>query len=149
MVMRHQVRYAKRAAHVIAMAEGDLAGQVRAVTGGKGAQLVFDSVGGPVMTELAATVAADGLLIVYGWLDARPALLPMNWPLNIHGFNMRLITGDPARMGRAAAFIEAGLRAGTLSPVIDRTFDLTDIVEAHRHMESNTQAGKIVVTVRH
>ncbi|NUR92244.1 MAG: zinc-binding dehydrogenase, partial [Nonomuraea sp.] len=39
--------------------------------------------------------------------------------------------------------------AGTLKPAIDRTFDLADIVQAHRHLESNTQLGKIVVTVQH
>jgi NADPH:quinone reductase-like Zn-dependent oxidoreductase len=30
--------------------------------------------------------------------------------------------------------------------VIDRTFDLTEIAEAHRYLESNMQFGKIVVT---
>jgi NADPH:quinone reductase-like Zn-dependent oxidoreductase len=32
-------------------------------------------------------------------------------------------------------------------PRIDRTFPLSEIVEAHRYMESNAQIGKIVVTV--
>jgi NADPH:quinone reductase-like Zn-dependent oxidoreductase len=33
--------------------------------------------------------------------------------------------------------------------VVARTFDLADIVEAHRYLESNAQIGKIVVTVPH
>ncbi|MFI7638083.1 hypothetical protein [Nonomuraea sp. NPDC049400] len=33
--------------------------------------------------------------------------------------------------------------------MIDRVFDLEDIVAGHRHMESDIQVGKIVVTVRH
>ncbi|MDP4505812.1 zinc-dependent alcohol dehydrogenase family protein [Nonomuraea turcica] len=137
------------AAHVIAADEGDLVSRVHAVTDGKGARIVFDAVGGPGLSELAETVAADGLLIVYGRLDPRPAPLPMNWPIAVHGFNVDLITADPDRMSRARAFMEAGLRTGTLKPAIDRTFDLADIVEAHRHLESNTQIGKIVVTVQH
>jgi NADPH:quinone reductase-like Zn-dependent oxidoreductase len=137
------------AAHVIAADQGDLVSGVHAVTGGRGARIVFDAVGGPGLSQLAAAVATDGLLIVYGWLDPRPAPLPMNWPITVHGFNVDLITAEPARLARARAFIEAGLRAGTLKPVIDRTFDLADIVEAHRHLESNTQTGKIVVTVQH
>ncbi|WP_231618554.1 zinc-dependent alcohol dehydrogenase family protein [Nonomuraea sp. SBT364] len=137
------------AAHVVAADEGDLVSRVHAVTGGKGARTVFDAVGGPGLGELAQTVATDGLLIVYGWLDPRPAPLPMNWPITVHGFNVDLITTDPVRMGRARAFIEAGLRTGTLNPPIDRTFDLADIVQAHRHLESNTHIGKIVVTVQH
>ena len=41
----------------------------------------------------------------------------------------------------------ASVHSGALAPVIDRAFPLDQIVEAHRHMESNTQCGKIVVTV--
>jgi NADPH:quinone reductase-like Zn-dependent oxidoreductase len=33
--------------------------------------------------------------------------------------------------------------------VIDRTFDLNDVAQAHAHLESNTQIGKIVLTVQH
>ncbi len=40
-----------------------------------------------------------------------------------------------------------GLERGALRPIIDRTFPLDAIADAHRHMESNTQRGKIVVTV--
>jgi NADPH:quinone reductase-like Zn-dependent oxidoreductase len=138
------------AAHVLTPdRDGDLADQVRAVTGGRGADIVFDAVAGPGLADIAQMVATDGMLIVYGWLDARPAPLPMNWPLTIHGFAVDQITDDPARMDRARAFVEAGLRAGTLTPVIDRTFDLTQIVTAHRYLESNAQVGKVVVTVDH
>ena len=45
------------------------------------------------------------------------------------------------------SYIFAGLDSGALAPVIVRTFALEQIVEAHRRMESNTQCGKIVVTV--
>ncbi|TDB72033.1 zinc-dependent alcohol dehydrogenase family protein [Micromonospora sp. KC721] len=136
------------AAHVVARDKDDLVDRVHAVTNGRGAQVVFDAVAGPGLTEIAQTVAAGGVLIVYGWLDPRPTPLPMNWPLNIHGFAVDLVTGDPGRLSRAQAFVRAGLRRGALTPVVDRTFDLADIVEAHRHLESNTQVGKIVVTFR-
>ncbi|MFH0522445.1 zinc-dependent alcohol dehydrogenase family protein [Streptomyces sp. M41] len=137
------------AAHVITTEEDDFLSQVHAVTDGQGAAIVFDAVAGPALAQTATAVAAGGSLIVYGWLDARPAPLPLNWPLNIHGFAVDFVTGVPARMARAQAFVEAGLRAGTLTPVIDSTFDLTDIVQAHRHLESNQQVGKTVVTVQH
>lgn len=35
----------------------------------------------------------------------------------------------------------------TLRPVIDRTFSLDDIAEAHKHMEANRNMGKIVINV--
>ncbi|UMP05628.1 zinc-binding dehydrogenase [Amycolatopsis sp. EV170708-02-1] len=39
------------------------------------------------------------------------------------------------------------MRAGSFQPRVDRAFRLDDVVEAHRHLESNRQFGKIVLTV--
>ncbi|MGK4581180.1 zinc-dependent alcohol dehydrogenase family protein [Kitasatospora sp. HPMI-4] len=137
------------AAHVIALDEEDLLDRVREITDGRGAEFVFDPVAGPGLQTTAQAVAAGGLLIVYGWLDPRPAPLPLNWGLRILGYAHLEVLADPAARRRTAHFINAGLRAGTLVPVIDRTFDLSEIVDAHRHLESNSQVGKVVVTVRH
>ncbi|WP_106248819.1 zinc-binding dehydrogenase [Nonomuraea fuscirosea] len=40
------------------------------------------------------------------------------------------------------------LRTGALALVIGRTFDLSDIAEAHRYLEANGRTGKIIVTVQ-
>jgi NADPH:quinone reductase-like Zn-dependent oxidoreductase len=136
------------AAHVVVAGEEDLVARVHELTGGRGAELVLDPVAGPGLAELARTVAPNGLLVVYGWLDPRPAPLPMNWGLRIHGYANLQTTADPAVRRRIQHFLAAGLRAGTLAPVVDRTFDLTEIVAAHRHLEGNEQVGKVVVTVR-
>ncbi|ARF53524.1 NADPH:quinone reductase [Streptomyces gilvosporeus] len=136
------------AAHVIALDEGELLEQLAEVTGGRGAEIVFDPVAGPGLSDLARAVAPGGLLIVYGWLDPRPAPLPLNWTLRVLGYGNLQVTGDPEVRRRTWHFLDAGLRAGTLAPLIDRTFDLEEIVAAHRHLESNSQVGKIVVTVR-
>ncbi len=137
------------AAHVIASDGGSVVEQVHALTGGHGARLVFDSVAGPGLPTLARAVAADGMLIVYGFLDPRPAPLPMWWPVNVYGYAVFHLFADPGRLRRAEAFIDNGVRGGALAPVIDRTFDLGEVAEAHRHMETNSQIGKIVITVRH
>jgi NADPH2:quinone reductase len=57
------------------------------------------------------------------------------------------VTGDRHRLERARRFITSGLASGTITPIIDRTFALDDIVEAHRYLEAGAQVGKIVVTV--
>ena len=44
-------------------------------------------------------------------------------------------------------YVYDGLQSGALKPIIDRTFPLDAIAEAHQYMESNQQKGKIVVTV--
>ncbi|NUW45875.1 zinc-dependent alcohol dehydrogenase family protein [Nonomuraea rhodomycinica] len=137
------------AAHVIAADDGDVARQVHALTGERGARLILDGVAGPGLPDLARAVAPDGMLIVYGSLDGRPTPLPMWWPINVYGYAVFHLFADEERVRRAETFITDGLRAGALAPVIDRTFDLADIAEAHRYMESNAQVGKIVVTVQH
>ncbi len=54
---------------------------------------------------------------------------------------------DSDKLARAKQYVYDGLEAGALKPIIDRTFPLDAIAEAHRYMESNQQKGKIVVTV--
>ncbi|WP_435219134.1 zinc-binding dehydrogenase [Streptomyces sp. bgisy034] len=45
--------------------------------------------------------------------------------------------------------MNSGLASGAFTPVVDRTFDLTDIAEAHRYTAAGDQVGEIVVTVDH
>jgi NADPH:quinone reductase-like Zn-dependent oxidoreductase len=66
--------------------------------------------------------------------------------LTLRGYLMHEIVGDPARLEAAKAFVLAGLKSGSLQPVIAKTFSFDQIVEAHRFLESNEQFGKIVVT---
>jgi NADPH:quinone reductase-like Zn-dependent oxidoreductase len=139
------------AAHVIATEEQDLVAETRKLTGGKGARVVFDPVGGPTMARLAAAMAARGILILYGALSTEPTPLPLmevlSKSLTVRGYLLFEITGDPQRIGSAKTFIIDGLSSGKLKPIIAKTFPLAQIVEAHRYLESNQQVGKIVVTV--
>jgi NADPH:quinone reductase len=57
------------------------------------------------------------------------------------------IVKKPESLARGKDYIYRGLESGSLKPIIDRTFPLAEIAEAHRHMVSNRQKGKIEVTV--
>ncbi|WP_371784359.1 zinc-dependent alcohol dehydrogenase family protein [Streptosporangium subroseum] len=138
------------AAHVIVTDEEDLAERVKEITGGRGVRTAFDPIGGPGAATIASAVAPGGTLVIYGMLDPRPVPDLQSFPeLNVGFFLITDAAKDPAWLRRAVAFVNEGLTAGAFTPVIDRTFDLTEIVEAHRYMESSAQVGKIVVTVRH
>jgi NADPH:quinone reductase-like Zn-dependent oxidoreductase len=139
------------AAHVIATDEEDLVERALKITHGKGARVVFDPVGGPTMEKLARATARLGTIFLYGALSTEPTPLPLfdvlgRW-ITIRGYVLMEITGDPKRLERGKEFVNAGLADGRLKPIIDRTFPLEQIVEAHRYLESNQQFGKIVVTV--
>jgi NADPH:quinone reductase-like Zn-dependent oxidoreductase len=138
------------AAHVVATAEQDLVKEILRLTGGKGARVVFDPVGGPTLAKLAQATERLGIIFLYGALDPEPTPLPLfdvlgKW-ITIRGYVLMEITGDPARLERAKKFVIDGLGDGSFKPLIARTFPLSEIALAHRYLESNQQIGKVVVT---
>ncbi|VWC56708.1 NADPH:quinone reductase [Burkholderia lata] len=139
------------AKHVIVGSPADLPQQVADITGGTGARLVFDPVGGPDTANLLRALATNGTFFQYGALDTRDIPVPvmdlLARHLTLRGYELFEITGDAQKLERAKRFIVDGLAAGALKPLIDRTFAFDDIVEAHRYMEAGAQVGKIVVTV--
>jgi NADPH:quinone reductase-like Zn-dependent oxidoreductase len=140
------------AAHVITTDEQDLVKEILGITGGKGARVVFDPVGGPTFAKLAGATSHLGTLFLYGALSTEPTPLPvmevLGKRLTVRGYVLLTdITGDPKRLERGKQFVNEGLAEGSLKPIIAKTFPLEEIVEAHRYLESNQQVGKIVVTV--
>ncbi|MFG2770047.1 zinc-dependent alcohol dehydrogenase family protein [Streptomyces sp. NPDC048350] len=136
------------AARVITTESESVVKEVRRFTGGRGARLVFDAVGGPGFAELGDALGPGGTAVLYGWLDPRPATVPMNWPLTVRGYANGAVVADAEGRARIAGFIGSGLRDGTLAPVIAETFEgLERITDAHWLMESNTHTGKIVIRV--
>jgi NADPH:quinone reductase-like Zn-dependent oxidoreductase len=152
---RHSLKAAalriQGAQHVIATTESDVVAEVMRITGGKGARVAFDPVGGPFIEKLANSLAEEGILFEYGGLSGEPTPYP-HWPAALKGLSIRgwvasSIWNKPERFSRVRDVILQGLTDGNLKPVISRTFPINQIVEAHRFLESNEQIGKIVVTV--
>ncbi|WP_095080864.1 zinc-dependent alcohol dehydrogenase family protein [Mesorhizobium sophorae] len=139
------------AAYVVASTEEDLAARLDEIAGPQGVRVVFDAIGGPIFEPLTAAMARGGILIEYGGLSLEPTPFPLfavlAKTLTLRGYLVHEITGNPAKLEAAKAFILEGLETGALRPIIDRTFPFEQIVEAHRFLESNRQFGKIVVTV--
>ncbi|MFQ5990114.1 MAG: zinc-dependent alcohol dehydrogenase family protein [Candidatus Methylomirabilales bacterium] len=145
--------------HVIVTDEEDLASRVMEITKGKGADLIYDPIAGPILQALANAAAIRGTVILYGALALRPTVFPLftalQKSLRFYAYTLFEFTGslrfghsgNPEALLRGTRYIYEGLETGRLKPVIDRTFRLDNIVEAHRYMESNQQNGKIVVTV--
>jgi len=139
------------AAHVIASSEEDVEARLTDIAGEGGVRVVFDAVGGPAFLPLTAAMARGGILINYGGQSSEATPFPLfnvlGKSLTLRGYLVHEITGDPARLAPAKAFILGGLSDGSLKPIIARTFPFEDIVEAHRYLESNEQFGKVVLTL--
>lgn len=139
------------AAQVVVTGEEDLVAAVMKLTGGAGARIVFDPVGGPYVPQLAAATARGGILFQYGGLSAEPTPFPawevVGKSLTMRGYGLFEIATDPLEFAAVKQFVTAGLVAGNLRPVIAKRFVFGDIVDAYRYLESNEQVGKVVVTV--
>jgi NADPH:quinone reductase-like Zn-dependent oxidoreductase len=140
------------AAHVIATEEADLVAEVMRITGGQGARVVFDPIGGPAFPKLVSALAFGGTIYIYGLLAAGsvtplPVLEMIAKVPTIKAHNIWLTSGDETRRRAAVEFVNKGLESGALKPMIDRVFTFDQMPEVHRYLEQNGQFGKIVVTV--
>ncbi len=136
---------------VIVTNEEDLADTVMAITAGKGADLIFDAVAGPMLATLADAAASGAMILEYGAMSPAQTIFPLlaslKKGLTVRGYTLFEMVKDAESLARGKEYIYRGLDSGSLKPFIDRTFTLDAIVDAHRYMESNQQRGKIVVTV--
>ncbi|MGA3226628.1 MAG: zinc-dependent alcohol dehydrogenase family protein [Acidobacteriaceae bacterium] len=136
--------------HVIVTDEEDLVGRVNEITLGKGARIVFDPIGGKILESLAAATASKGIIFEYGALAPEPTPYPLFTALakylTIRAYTLFELTPDPV-FAKAKQYIFDHLVSGAFRPLIAKKFPFSEIVEAHRYMESNAQVGKIVVSL--
>jgi NADPH:quinone reductase-like Zn-dependent oxidoreductase len=137
--------------HVIALEEEDIEARVKQITGGKGVRIILDSVAGPLLATLANIAAPGGIIIEYGALSENPAPFPqlsvLSKFLTIRGYWMAETLADPARREKAQKYVVDHINDGSFKPRIARIFPFAEIVGAYSYLESNTQVGKIIVTV--
>lgn len=124
---------------------------VRRETDGRGAELVLDLVGGPVLEGNLAALAPRGRMIVVGLTAGRTAPLDMGLVLSkrltIVGTAMRS-RGLAERVAVTRAFerdVLPRFASGRLRPVLDRVFPMTRVAEAHGVMEASAHFGKLVL----
>lgn len=139
------------ASHVIVTDEEDLVEAVNRITEGRGADIVFEPVGGSTFPKLLQALRVGGTVFIYGALSEDITPLPLltviaKTPV-IRGYNLFGTTTDPERQRKATEYVFAGLKSGALHTVIAKTFTFDEMVEAHRELEKNLHLGRIVVTV--
>lgn len=123
------------------------------LTGGHGADIVMDLIGGPYTTASVRALAPNGRLMLIGVLAGGVAEIDLQRVLarriRIQGTVLRS-RSLPERIDYTRRFSETvvpWLAEGRISPVIDSTFPLARLADAHRLLESNKTVGKIAITV--
>jgi NADPH:quinone reductase-like Zn-dependent oxidoreductase len=129
--------------HTIHYRKENVAERVKALSGGRGAEVILDTVGAATWeTNFAA--AAPGARIVHCGVTTGPAT-----SVNVQALYWAQFTVMGSRLGTAEDFrrmLEAVEAAG-LAPVVDSTFPLEDVRDATARMEKGEQFGKIVLRV--
>ena len=132
----------------------DFAQTVRAATGGEGANLAVNLVGGSVFAETMRALARDGRLAIVGYVDgayhADIDLMAAHVNrLQIFGIsNVRLKREERAETTRGfERDILPAIADGRITPVVDRIFNFDELPAAKAHMESNAMVGKVVVKI--
>ncbi|MCY4399106.1 MAG: NAD(P)H-quinone oxidoreductase [Gemmatimonadetes bacterium] len=120
-------------------------------TGGRGADVILDLVGGPYLEKNQAAVAVGGRHVVVGVpggsraeIDLR-ALMARRARLFGTVLRARGVVEKAALAKEFGAEVVPGFVDGLLVPVIDRIFPVTEAVDAHLRMEANENFGKIVL----
>jgi NADPH:quinone reductase len=131
----------------------DFVAATKAATGGKGADVILDMVGGDYIERNYEAAAVEGRVVQIAFQGSPKALVDfrrlMLKRLTHTGSTLR--ARSVADKGRIARAIEEHvlplIAAGRVKPVMDRTFPLGQAAAAHARMESSAHIGKIVLTV--
>ncbi len=142
------------AAHAWNYRTTDWVQSMREATGGRGADVVLDMVGGEYTARNLDALATEGRLVQIAFLKSSRVELDlmqvMRRRLWITGSTLRPRT--PAEKGAIARELEAEvwplLAMRRVAPVIDTVFPLAEVAEAHRRMEGGAHVGKLVLDVR-
>lgn len=125
--------------------------QVKAFTGGKLANVVFDPVGGDATVEAFKCLCWEGRHLVIGF-PAGISSLPTNLPLlrgaGLIGVNVQQLSlNAPDRAAANSKKVFSLASQGHLKPAIAERFALADFADAMRLAETGTTAGRIIVTM--
>jgi putative PIG3 family NAD(P)H quinone oxidoreductase len=133
--------------------EGDFVAAAKELTGGRGVDVVLDSIGAPYLEKNLSALAISGRLVEIGLMGGAKAEVNLGVlvakRLSIVGSTLRarpvaekaaIVAGFLGRFG-------AELEKGVLDPVVDRVLPLERAAEAHRAMKASEHFGKIVLRI--
>lgn len=129
------------AALVINHAKEGVIQRVHAFTDGRGVDVVIEHIGQAVWDQCLGSLARGGRLITCGATSGPES------PLDMRYVYSRQLTIRGSYMGTRAELLEASrfIEAGTVRPVVDSVFSLSEARQAQEHMLARKMFGKIIL----
>lgn len=135
--------------HVINYTQG-FREQVRELTEGRGADVIYDPVGGDVFDESMRCIAPFGRLLIVGFTSGRAALVKTNHLLIKDAEAIGFTIGglgrlDPAREHKNFAVLMGWLAAGRITPYVSHRLPLAQAAEALQLVRARKVIGRVVL----
>ncbi|MBU2694464.1 zinc-dependent alcohol dehydrogenase family protein [Pimelobacter sp. 30-1] len=137
-------------ATAVVVGDDDLSAAIAEVSGGRGIDAAFDPIAGDSLSRYVDDLAPGATVFGYGTLSDEQPVIPVAAMCRagavFHPYSLFNHIGIPDQRRRGVELISKAVAGGSLRPRVDRVFGFADALDAYRYMESNAQAGKIVVT---
>jgi NADPH2:quinone reductase len=136
--------------HLVDYASEDVKTRVRELTQGKGADVIYDPVGGDVFDASLRCVAWEGRIVVIGFASGRVPQIPANLLLvkncDVIGFFWGSYRAkNPEKVRRSFAQLFRWFEEGKLRPHVSERFDLADAAKAMNALKQRKSTGKVVL----
>ncbi len=136
--------------HIVNYTDG-FRDQVKELTGGRGADVIYDPVGGDVFDESMRCVAPFGRILIVGFTSGRPALAKTNHLLvkdaSVIGYTLGgLQRHNPELNRQNSQILMAWLVSGRIKPFISHVLSMDDVVEAYQLLVDRKVVGKVILT---
>jgi len=147
-----EVAKAHGCAHTINYSHEDVAARVKELTGGKGVDVVFDSVGKSTFMASLDSLKRRGLMVCVGTASGpidgfNPNLLAMKGSLYLTRPALADYIADPAEKAELAAEVFGHVAAGRIRIEVNQRYALADAQQAHRDLESRQTTGSSVFVI--
>ena len=140
------------AEHAISYRDASWVDQVKQITGGRGADVIYDPVGGETFELSTKCIAHEGRLLVIGFaggtipsIAANRILLKQISVIGVYWGGY--LEHHPGYMHEAQAALFKMYEAGQIRPVVSQTFPLNEAVAALNALGSRKTVGKVVLTI--
>ena len=119
----------------------NLVERIQEWTGGRGADVVIDNLGGAVLPKSIDAVKAQGIVVAYGFV----AGTEVTFDIRNFFFGQKQLRGTMFGDVDGFKWGMAQVREGRIKPLLDRTLPLSEASQAHRLISANEVAGNIVL----